>query len=637
MRRFSSILTTGVLALAIASCSESVREGCTPVFEGVKVTVHATRGDNTTRSVLSEKGGDLSCAWQTGDQLIVTNTDGGKLGVLALTDKATGKFEGSLVGLTEGRMNLNYFFLGTGVDGEKVSQNHTFDLSSQDGKLESLGKYDALSASAEITVIKGKTYVNENLQLGRHFAFAHFTLTFPEDVTTTGGSFTMMTDVTVTITGLDTKATLGFTDRALSEVTAGTVTVNGTVGDIYVNIIPGKDVSPTFKATVNGKEYEGSLRPRDIAAGVYLRKADRQGVPVQMAEVKTEDPSNPGNTDHWGGEDEDPTYENSGKGYARVSEADGWTVNFDMYNNGGFCTPITYSSNGIFNNLLTSNAGRAFFFQWGRWLGFPTICAHTHFNSDGSADGNYPSQAQFLYGVNAFDQRLGYTWDSGLKVSYGTCWMGNTDWTPGRANNCSIMFGKVYRLGTEPLDYVGANEDCKWEDRSGNPCPDGYRIPTAAELQAMIPTSGIVEGSLAEIKEIDGIRYAMRWRMLKDGKYNYIEIKSIKTTASSVAVDDPAFDGVRAIRLYAYGYMNNRAKLIGENSIGLYWSNESGLNEIDGTDGLGGKALRIDLKEGEAKMSIVTYPRSYGGTILPIKDASAKATPLTPWLPLSGK
>ena len=312
MRRFSSILTTGVLALAIASCSESVREGCTPVFEGVKVTVHATRGDNTTRSVLSEKGGDLSCAWQTGDQLIVTNTDGGKLGVLALTDEATGKFEGSLVGLTEGRMNLNYFFLGTGVDGENISQNHTFDLSSQDGKLESLGKYDALSASAEITVIKGKTYVNENLQLGRHFAFAHFTLTFPEDVTTTGVTFTMMTDVTVTITGLDTKATLGFTDRALSEVTAGTVTVNGTDGDIYVNIIPGKDVSPTFKATVNGKEYEGSLGPRDITAGVYLRKAARQGVPVEMTAVGGDEPV--AGTDAVG-----PEFEIDGKKYRLTS------------------------------------------------------------------------------------------------------------------------------------------------------------------------------------------------------------------------------------------------------------------------------------------------------------------------------
>ena len=636
MKKNLSILAASLLLLGLGACQEE--KEYSPLTDGaVKVTVYATRGEAETRSILYEENGNLNCAWQTGDQLIVTNAEGGKLGVLALTDEATGKFEGELVGLSEGKMNLNYFFLGTGVDGEKVSQNHTFDLSSQDGKLESLGKYDALSASAEITVIKGKTYVNENLQLGRHFAFAHFTLTFPEDVTTTGVTFTMMTDVTVTITGLDTKATLGFTDRALSEVTAGTVTVNGTVGDIYVNIIPGKDVSPTFKATVNGKEYEGSLRPRDIAAGVYLRKADRQGVPVQMAEVKTEDPSNPGNTDHWGGEDEDPTYENSGKGYARVSEADGWTVNFDMYNNGGFCTPITYSSNGIFNNLLTSNAGRAFFFQWGRWLGFPTICARTHFNDKGSFNKVYPVESQYLNGVNAFDQRLGYTWDSGLKVSYGTCWMGNTDWTPGRANNCSIMFGKVYRLGTEPLDYVGANEDCKWEDRSGNPCPDGYRIPTAAELQALIPASGSVEGSCAEIKEIDGIRYAMQWKVLKNSSNRpYVEIKSVKTSASSVAVDDPAFKDVKALRLFAWRYMDNKAES-NEDYEGLYWSNESGTNTFNGTNGLGGKALYINFTESTAEMSIIVVPRSYAANIIPIKDPIAKATPLTPWFPLSGQ
>ena len=642
MKKNLSILAASLLLLGLGACQEE--KEYSPLTDGaVKVTVYATRGEAETRSILYEENGNLNCAWQTGDQLIVTNAEGGKLGVLALTDEATGKFEGSLVGLTEGRMNLNYFFLGTGVDGEKVSQNHTFDLSSQDGKLESLGKYDALSASAEITVIKGKTYVNENLQLGRHFAFAHFTLTFPEDVTTTGVTFTMMTDVTVTITGLDTKATLGFTDRALSEVTAGTVTVNGTVGDIYVNIIPGKDVSPTFKATVNGKEYEGSLRPRDIAAGVFLRKADRQGVPVQMAEVKTEDPSNPGNTDHWGGEDEEPTYENSGKGYARVSEADGWTVNFDPYNNGGFCTPITYSSNGIFDNLLTSNAGRAFFFQWGRWLGFPTTCGNLFIYDDGDYlikdKGGKLYNSQMINGTVDgssiyWNTHLGYIF-GGFGTTYGTCYMGG-GYTPARANNCSIMFGKVNDTFVNNQDYVGDNEDCKWEDRSGNPCPDGYRIPTAAELQALIPASGSVEGSCAEIKEIDGFRYAMQWKVDKNKNGRpYVEIKSVKTSASSVSVDDPVFNGVEGLKLFAWGYMDNNANNYDDNE-GLYWSNESGTNTFSGTNGLGGKALYIDFTESTAKMSIIVVPRSYAANIIPIKDPTAKATPLTPWFPLSG-
>ena len=634
MKLLSSTLATVALVFAIASCSESVREERTPISEGTHVTVYATRGDAQTRSLLTEEGGNLNCAWQKGDQLLVTNTDGKKLGVLDLKDESSGKFEGSLL-LQNGKMTLNYFFLGTDADtkgiSEDGSQDYTFDLSVQNGTTSTLGKYDALSANAEISVINGEAFVNGTLLLERHFSFGHFTFSFPEGVTMTNG--------TVTISGLYTQATLGFTDRTVSGKTEGAVTVAGTDGDIFINIIPGDAVAPKFKATIDGKDYEGSLDARDIKAGIYLRKLAGEGVAVRMneSEIKQEDPSNPGNTDHWGGDNEKPKNEKTPEGYTKVADDNGWTYNLDEKGNGGYCAPITFTSNGIKNDLLTSNYGDAYFFQWGRWLGFPSMCVKTHFNSDGSASGNFPSQAQFIYGVDYYnDPHLGYVWTTSIKTSYATCWMGDNEWTPERANNCSIVFGKVNR-DKGNLDYVGANEDCKWEDRSGNPCPDGYRIPTAAELQVMIPTSGIVEGSLAEIKEIDGIRYAMRWRMLKDGEYNYIEIKSIKTTASSVAVDDPAFDGVRAIRLYAYGYMNNRAKLIGEYSIGLYWSNESGLNEIDGTDGLGGKALRIDLKEGEAKMSIVTYPRSYGGTILPIKDASAKATPLTPWLPLSGK
>ena len=626
MKKNLSILAASLLLLGLGACSEE--KECSPLGDGtVKVTVYATRGEADTRSVLSEDSGNLNCDWQAGDQLVVTNANGGKLGVLALTDEDTGKFEGELVGLSEGKMNLNYFFLGTGVDGEKVSKNYTFDLSSQEGQLQSLGKYDALSASAEISVIEGKTYVNENLQLNRHFSFAHFTLNFPEGVVLDGAP--------ITITGLNTKATIGFADRALTEITAGTVTVAGTNGDIYVNIIPADNVAPTFKATIDGKEYEGSLGSRNIAAGVYLRKAAGQGVPVQMAEVKTEDPSNPGNTDHWGGDNEDPTYENTAadKRYTKVADADGWTVNIDIYGNGGFCTPITYTSNGIKNNLLTSKGGTAYFFQWGRWLGFPTSCVNTHYNDGGSISGNSPVSSQQLNGVNYYDSNLGYIWSSTIGPSYGTCWMGNNDWTPERANNCSIVFGKVYNLGTDNLDYVGANEECKWEDRSGNPCPDGYRLPTAAELQALIPASGTVNSSCAEIKEIDGIKYAMQWKVLQNGEIPYVEIKSVKTSASSVAVDDPVFEAVKAIRLYAYGYMDNYAQLQDRNSVGVYWSSESGTNEVEYTKGLGGKSLLIEFSGSTAEMVIYVAPRCFGANILPIKDASAKATPLTPWLP----
>ena len=534
-----------------------------------------------------------------------------------------------MLGVTEGKVTLRYFYLGNGVDPTNVSKKCDYDIAAQDGTIESLSKNDALSTQAKIAVIDGGAYPDGTLQLERHFSFSHFTLKLPEGVTLNGEP------VTISGENLFTKATLGLADRAISDKTAGTITVNPGKDNFYVNLIPATSVTPVFKVTINGKEYEGSLRTRDITAGKFIRKNDSEntGVIVDMTEPQPdEDPSNPGNTDHWGGDNIDPAYKLGT--LTKVANADGWTVNVDNFGNGGFATYITYLNNGIKNGLLTSGT-YAYYFQWGRWLGFPTSCKNTHFNDGGSASG-YPKESQYLNGINIYDTKLGYIWNSGLFVSYGTCWMGNTDWTSSRVNNCSIIFGKVYNMGTDNLDYVGANEDCTWEERSGNPCPDGYRLPTAAELAVLIPTTGSVDGSYAEVKTVDGIKYAMQWKVNTSNAKPCVEIRSVRTSAATVSVDDPIFNDAKVVRLPAYGYMNNGAEWSSNNEVGLYWSSESGTNEVDGTKGLGGKSLLIEFTGSKAKMVIYVAPRSFAGQVLPIKDPNAKSATLTPWLPLSG-
>ena len=283
MRRFSTI-ALGVLAMAAISCSETVRDGGTPVMKTTSMTVYAARGEAGTRSILSEEDGNLNCAWANGDQLLVTDANGGYKGVLTVTDPNSGKFAGDIYNLNDGKTRLNYFYLGTGINLTGLSGSYGFDISSQEGTIASLGKYDALSAGTEVSVIDGAAYVG-NLTLGRHFSFGHFTLKFPEGVA--------MTDGTVTISGanVNTKATLGLANHDVTGKTAGTITVAAPNGDIYVTLIPGEDVAPTFKATVGGKDYEGSLNARGINAGIYLRKAAGEGVPVEMTEVKGEEPA----------------------------------------------------------------------------------------------------------------------------------------------------------------------------------------------------------------------------------------------------------------------------------------------------------------------------------------------------------
>ncbi len=604
MKKNIFVYAASLLLLGLGACSEE--QEFAPQNDGtVKMTVYASKGDAETRSILSEENGNLNCAWTDGDQLL-------------------------MLGVTEGKVTLRYFYLGNGVDPTNVSKKCDYDIAAQDGTIESLSKNDALSTQAEIAVIDGGAYPDGTLQLERHFSFSHFTLKLPEGVTLNGEP------VTISGENLFTKATLGLADRAISDKTAGTITVNPGKDNFYVNLIPATSVTPVFKVTINGKEYEGSLRTRDITAGKFIRKNDSEntGVIVDMTEPQPDEgPSNPGNTDHWGGDNINPAYKLGT--LTKVANADGWTVNVDIFGNGGFATYITYLNNGIKNGLLTSGT-YAYYFQWGRWLGFPTSCKNTHFNDGGSASGQYPKESQYLNGINIYDTKLGYIWNSGLFVSYGTCWMGNTDWTSSRVNNCSIIFGKVDNMGTDNLDYVGANEDCTWEERSGNPCPDGYRLPTAAELAVLIPTTGSVDGSYAEVKTVDGIKYAMQWKVNTSNAKPCVEIRSVRTSAATVSVDDPIFNDAKVVRLPAYGYMNNGAEWSSNNEVGLYWSSESGTNEVDGTKGLGGKSLLIEFTGSKAEMVIYVAPRSFAGQVLPIKDPNAKSATLTPWLPLSG-
>ncbi len=635
MKKNIFVYAASLLLLGLGACSEE--QEFAPRNDGaVKMTVYASKGDAETRSLLSEVDGNLNCAWTEGDQLLVTGEDGSKKGYLHLTDIKTGKFEGTLMNVpAEGKVTLKYFFLGTGVDPTQVSQSYGYDIANQNGTIESLSKNDALSTQAEIAVINGSAYPDGTLQLDRHFSFAHFTLKLPEGVTMNGEPVTISGDNVLT------KATLGLADRAVSDKAAGTITVNPGKNSFYVNIIPADKVAPVFTVTIDGKEYVGTLNARDIAAGKFIRKNDSEdtGVIVDMTESQPdEDPSNPGNTDHWGGDDIDPTWKDSGNGYTRVSWADGWTNNVrSIYNLGGFCTPLTYTSNGIKNNLLTSKGETAFFFQWGRWLGFPVDCNRTFFNTnygqESNIEGEYPNEKQYLNGVNIYDTKLGYVYYSDVVVSYGSCYMGNKDWTPTRANNCSIIFGMVW--GTNNLDYVGANEDCTWVDRSGNPCPDGYRLPTAAELEALIPSTGTVNGSYAEVKTVDGIKYAMQWKVNTTGSVPCVEIRSAKTNANSISVDDAIFNNTKIIKLYAYGYMDNKANYNARGEIGAYWSSESGTLS-DGYNGFGGKYLEIDFNGSNVVMAMDVTPRSNGLPVIPIKDPTVKSATLTPWLPLSG-
>ena len=637
-------MALGVVAMGtmLASCTQDENlAGLTDKSDWKErfISVDVYREAPSTRTDVSDTKGSLVYTWSEGDQLLVTDQSGEQIATLVLNEEDAGETYGTFTGYGElpnnQTLNLNFIYLGNDVSTSGKSETYPINIASQDGQLASLPATDIMSSTQSVTISDNAVWIEE-FGLKKRLASAHYTLKFPTGVEMNGETVTISGEHIYNATSLSLA-----NGELVTPHTQGDITVTNGTGDFYIRVIPTTGYAPMFKVTINGVEYTGTKESRDdFTAGKFLRAADGTGAVVEMtAEQAEEDPSNPGNTDHWANADVNVPmgYENGTLTY--VSQADGWTTNvYSIAGQGGFGTMITYTNNGIKNGLLTSNDdyNYVYYYQWGRWLGFPSSCERTHFNSGGSADGYYPDESQNLKGVNKYNLDLGYVFDSGLMVSYGTCWMGNNSWTVERSNNCSIIFGKVYSLGTSSLDYVGANEENTWEGRCGNPCPDGYRIPTATELEALIPSEGEINGSLAEIKEIDGIRYAMQWKVLRnESNRPYVEIKSVRTTENSVGVDDDIFNEVTPVQLPAYGYLDNQAELQGSNTTGVYWSSDSGTNNISGTNGRGGKYLEINFSGNSAVMGMGVAPRGFGGTILPIKDSNAKATPLTPWLPVT--
>ena len=638
-------MALGVMAVGamLASCTQDENLAALSDkdnWEERHISVNVYREAPATRTDVQDQDGDLNYTWSKGDQLLVTDQEGEQVATLVLKDEDAGKAYGTFDGygkLPDNQtVRLNFIYLGDGVATDDVTTSYAIDIAQQTGKLDALPATDIMASTQDVTIKDNAVWI-EDFGLQKRLASAHYTLKFPDDVQMNGEA--------VTISGerIYNAAALSLANGEIgNEPTVGTLTVTNGTGDFYIRVIPTTGYAPTFKVTIDGVEYTGSKESRDdFTAGKFLRASDGTGAVVEMKAPSEaeEDTDNPGNTDNWGNADVNVPmgYETGELTY--VSRADGWTVNVvSVWGYGGFGTQITYKNNAIKNGLLNSNddKGYVYYYQWGRWLGFPSSCVNTHF-TDGGDFTNYPDSkgSQDLKGVNKWNLSLGYVFED-LMVSYGTCWMGNSSWTVQRSNNCSIIFGKVYSLSTSAYDYVAANEETTWEGRCGNPCPDGYRIPTAAELEALIPTTKTINGSYAEVKEVDGIRYAMQWKVLSGSNNRpYLEIKSARTTESSVAVDDAIFNNVTPVKLPAYGYLNHEAELCQNNEIGLYWSSDSGTNEMDGTNGLGGKDLEISFKGNQVTMRMGVVPRCFGATILPIKDADAKATPLTPWLPVT--
>lgn len=611
-------------AFTLTSCQSDEDFGTTPYGE-VHLTVTANRDQAGSRTSFEHDGnGGLLTNWDDNDQLVVTDEAGTNLGVLTITSGA-----GTSSATFEGTVNLgdleavNIHYLGNALtEGlNEVKNEVTFDMSAQNGSFASLTDYDYLYSQTVVTNLNNGT-ATATIDMARAFATGYFTLDCA-DFSLEAGDVVIISAAEGTT--LYSKPVMKLRNSSWTRNVAaeGTVTITKAEAgnDFYVIFPAAQDITPVFTVAKGSTVYTASLGKHSWTAQTHVNADGTSNTPIKVTDwTKDVQPANPGDMGNWGANDEKVDVTGTPFTPTFASRLDAWTLNagnsYDYI--GGWCRCIEYT-NGIYNGLLTSKSSSCFYFQWGRYLGFPSNVA---------TGNSYP------YNAEAVNLNVGYRQDPpGTVVAYTAAYMGNSSaYNVQRSNDWAICFGQT---NNDYLDYIYQNaSNGNWYERSVNPCPDGYRLPTYAELSVFIPSTEVVNGSYAEVKVINGKKYAFEWKVGKSNGLYYIDVRSAETTLDKVSVGASIFDDSPTKRIWAYGYLMNNGKQSEWGTTAAYWSSDSGDNNaLDNVYGKGGRALYIEFSGSTANFAELNIPFGFGLPVMPVKDSEAKASSIKPWFP----
>lgn len=479
----------------LSSCSSEEDFGG-PKGQRVLLTVNASK-DAQTRTAFEEKDGDLLCTWTEGDQLLVTDRAGQRLGVISLVEGAgntTARFKGEVV--LDGNQTVNLFYLGNGkeIPSTLSGDSYVIDLSAQDGSFASLAANDFMAQEVNVTLLNGEA--SGSAEMMRYVAEGRFDLQLPDGVQLEAG------DV-ITISQPDGKFQ---TTRKVKYATIGTVAnqTNGTLtitkaeagNDIYVTILP-QTLTPTFTVKKGEKVYTCTLGEHVWTATSFVR-GEGGGVPVVL-----EDATAPDHT-------KNPL--------AKWAESDLKRVSTGV------------STKSDFTGSYTTTGS---YYQFGRNYGFTSV-----------------SDAQQNYGVERSDMASNRNVYSGT----GSTAVVSTYYasTITFANYPNYFFIDNNHNG----DYRTPEHGETWYERAksngytyDSPCPDGWRLPTVAEYKEIMPAIDGKAGNqgssawntLVQFKTLDnGVKCAFRWSKYTSDSYSYLKIDCIvvpKDMTDTSAVD----------------------------------------------------------------------------------------------------
>lgn len=338
-----AVSLVGMTGLWSCSQDEMLQSGNQTVDgQTVRLTLTVNRGDAQTRTVLSENNqdGGLRSEWEKGDILYVYNTNGDKVGSLAIEsgwDSPVGVFSGTVEGVTDGQyVSLFHHNVMEGMVSEEEDDNAKYlkiDLSEQGfSSVSDLAKLDILTsadpteenpsdiASVQLSVKEdGTATVMKDVTLKSKLAFARFSLS-SLDEGSKGNLY--ITDVDGNLY-VNTGLAFGNTSRVKDSKSAdGMKIANVEAGkDVFVAFVPnaradvkGYTLKLRFVNDSDGKEYTYQFeKPTTLEAGKYYNSFDESegsisGIPVSMVPETSTDPGTPGDDDLVG-----PVFEVDGK------------------------------------------------------------------------------------------------------------------------------------------------------------------------------------------------------------------------------------------------------------------------------------------------------------------------------------
>lgn len=695
MKTLSKYLLFGAVAAGLWSCSseESVEELQTS-GRTVQLTVNVSReGDNAaTRTEMSEANGgaDLGCVWTSGDKLLVTDAQGNACGVLTLSSgdqKVEGTFSGEVTVSDNPAVSLNFIYLGTDwSDAADPADNSTWnasngsvslDYSTQDGSLASLTKNDLLVQTAEVAVNGKEATSEETINMDRLISFAKFSLDNLGE-TVKGED---LGDITVSGTGLVKACSLNLSNLSVTTTTGDiTISTDNPSKDFYMVLVPGAQSAFDINVKVSdGKDvYAGSYKAtKKLEKGLYYRKqiAGADGAEDSYAGLPVDNWSstpNPGNMDNWGLPKSSPEYTDSQlRQPTKDSSAVGWVFNQRL----GWITncwfdPFTFTKNGGIEGYLYSTVREEpSYYQWGRWLGFPIeIGCSPILDRSGYVinDWAWTSNSYPICINKDWDptqSRFGYTCSNIVPMYtriYNTTW---SSWNEELSKNAASVWGIDDTSQSIAYDYIvgGYRKDTKWENRSGNPCPNKYRIPSKEELAYLIP-SEVGFSEHAEVKNIYGKLFAVSYKVdytsvneemfevanhvseIYGLKNNFIEgnipvliITSVPIDANipNINYENEIFksDEATKLKIGAYGVLARGGAINFLGSKAVIWSNESQIYG-ENSSGYGAVVLEISFKNGMIEdFKLKTRHRAEGANVIPFHDKNAKGSTLKPYWP----